>query len=79
MGESGTFPFFKKAATEAAEKLEKLGSPRALHFLKEMQDYEALFDSWATHPPQDESKSKTISEFLTRMRSVMEYLSNPND
>lgn len=79
MSESGTFPFFKTAATEAAEKLERIGSPMALRFLKEMQDYGAIFDSWVTNPPEHEAKSKTISEFLTRMRSVMEYLSNPKD
>ena len=74
---SGMMPFFLKSVVENAEKLEGIGTPKALELAKDMRTYEAEFASWQTTPPEEEQRSKTISAYLTMARQVMEYCVKP--
>lgn len=79
MGASGNYPVFRQSALEMAEKLEKLGSPEARAKARVMREYEATFIDWEFKKPDSQERSQIISEFLTEVRVVMDYLAaNPS-
>lgn len=72
--ESGSFPFFRQSAQELSTKLDRVGTPMALLLSKEMNRYEATFIAWEGNRPSSEDRSKVISDYLSKVREVQDFL-----
>lgn len=72
--ESGSFPFFRLSSIELAAKLDRVGTPLAIMLAKEMKSYEAIFVDWVTNRPSGETRAKVLSDFLTKVREVQDFL-----
>jgi hypothetical protein len=71
---SGTIAIFEQTATEAIERLDRLPmSERTVDLRREAAALQALFRSWAAHPPTPETRAAAIVRVMDLHRSVEEH------